>query len=193
MGNLNTFTHVSVDGFFAGPRGDAGWFKAVRRTDDYQEFTHGQAEAGDTLVFGRMTYDMMKSWWPTPQAIETDPLMARVVDESPKIVFSKTLRRPAEEPHWRNVTVVHDIDRKTVEKRKEDAAGPLTVLGSGSVVQQLANLGLIDELGLMVVPVVLGGGKPLFDDVKRTDLELLESRTFENGLTFMRFAPKGGA
>ena len=136
---------------------------------------------------------MMKSWWPTPQAIEADPRMARVVDENPKIVFSKTLKRPPEEPHWKNVTVVHDIDRKTLEKEKEDVPGPLTVLGSGTVVRQLANLGLIDEFGLMVVPVLLGEGKPLFDDVKRTDLELIESRSFENGLTLMRFAPKSGA
>ena len=188
MGRLTSFIHVSVDGYYAGPNGEADWFKDTEKDPEYEAWTHEQAAGGDTLIFGRTTYDMMKSWWPTPRAMKADPQMAKVVDESPKIVFSTTLEGPQEAPNWKNVTIVDSIDKKDVKKRKEQVDGNLTILGSGSVVQQLSNLGLIDEYDIVVVPVVLGEGKPLFDDVKKKELKLVESRSFKNGLTLLRYA-----
>lgn len=188
MGRLTTFTHVSVDGFYAGPKGEIDWFKDASRDQGYEAWTHEQATSGARLVYGRTTYEMMKSWWPTLKARKADPDMAKVVDESPKIVFSTTLEEDQDAPNWRNVTVVRDIDKKEVKRLKKD--GNLTILGSGSIVQQLSNLGLIDEYNLVVVPVVLGEGKRLFEDVEQKELELLESRSFENGLTVMRFEPR---
>jgi dihydrofolate reductase len=190
MGRLASFTHVSIDGFFAGPHGEIDWFKAVPKADDYEAYTHAQAGAGDTLLMGRTTYEQMKSYWPTPEAIKADPRMAEVVDESPKIVFSKSLKNAPEGPHWKNITLLHAIDSRDIQKRKEQAEGPLTILGSGSIVQQLSNLGLIDEYCLVLVPVVLAKGKPLFEGVEMKELKLLESRTFENGLNVMRFEPR---
>ena len=187
MGRLTAFVHVTVDGFFAGPRGEIDWFKSIEKSEDYDAYTHEQAGSGGSLVFGRTTYEMMKSYWPTPEAIKTDPDMAKAVDHSPKIVFTKTLKDAPEEPNWKNVTIVHEIDPKDVQKRK--AKENLTILGSGSIVQQLSNLGLVDEYTLVVVPVVLGAGKHLFDGVKQRDLKLLESRAFKNGLTILRYRP----
>jgi dihydrofolate reductase len=189
MGRLTAFLHVTVDGFFAGPRGEIDWFKSIQKSDDYDAYTHEQAGSGDTLVFGRTTYEMMKSYWPTPEAIRQDPRMAEVVNKSPKIVFSNTLKDPPEEPNWKNVRLLREIDPKDVEKRKEQAKGDLTILGSGTIVRQLSNLGLIDEYALVVVPLVLGTGKRLFDGVKQTDLKLLESRAFQNGLTILKYGP----
>jgi dihydrofolate reductase len=189
MGRLTSFIYVSVDGYYAGPNGETDWFKDAEKDPEYEAWTHAQAQGGGTLLFGRTTYEMMKSWWPTPKAIAADPKMARVVGESPKIVFSRKLIGPDEGPNWKNVTVVHGIDRNDIKRRKDEAEGNLTILGSGTVVQQLSNLGLVDEYDLVVVPVVLGEGKPLFDDVKKKALKLVESRSFKNGLTLLRYTP----
>jgi len=94
-GRLASFIHVSVDGYYAGPNGETDWFKDAGKDPEYEAWTHAQAQGGSTLLFGRTTYEMMKNWWPTPKAIAADPKMARVVDESPKIVFSRKLYTPS--------------------------------------------------------------------------------------------------
>ena len=193
MARLTAFVHVSADGCFAGPNGEIDWFKAGAPDPEYDAYTHGAAESRSTLVFGRTTYEMMKSWWPTPEAIRSDPQMARVVDESPKIVFSRTLARAEEGPNWKNVELLRDIDPAALRRRKEKARADFTILGSGSIVRQLGNEGLLDELDLVVVPLVLGSGKPLFRDFRRTNLELLESRSFPNGRVILKSRPVGAA
>jgi len=186
---LTVFLHVTVDGFFAGPRGEIDWFKSIRKDDEYEAYTHGQAQSGNTLIFGRATYEMMKSYWPSADAIARDPAMARVVNESPKIVFSRTLPAAEEGPNWKNVTVAREIEPSDFRKRKAEARADFTILGSGSIVRQLGSLGLIDEYALVVVPLLLGAGKPLFEDFEPTSLELLESRAFQNGLVLLRYKP----
>lgn len=189
MARLATFTQVTLDGFFAGPNGEIDWFKDIPRSEDFDRFTHDAAGPGGTLVFGRTTYDMMRSYWPTEQARRDDPQMARVVDENPKLVFSRTLSDVADEPNWRNVTVERELSAVSVRRMKDAAMEGLTILGSGSIVQQLSRLGAIDEYALVVVPVLLGRGKALFEGVEKTDLELREARSFTNGLTLLRYAP----
>ena len=189
MGTLGVFNHVTVDGFFAGPRGEIDWFKAIRSDREYEAYTHQNAQSGATLVFGRTTYQMMKSYWPTPAAIASDPGMARSVNESPKIVFSKTLPGVKEEPNWKNVTLLRDIARGDILERKKKAEPGLVILGSGTIVQQLANLGLVDQYQLVIVPIVLGAGKPLFKGLEETSLELVDSRTFKNGLALLTYRP----
>ncbi len=189
MGKIGTFVHVSLDGCFAGPRGEIDWFKAIRPDAEYEEYTHQQSQGGSTLVFGRITYEMMKSWWPTPQAMQADPHMAKVVDTSPKLVFSHTLKSVEEGPNWKNIELLHDIDPAALRKRKKESKGDFTILGSGSIVQQFLNQDLVDECTLVIVPVVLGSGKPLFKDVRKENLQLSESRSFKNGLVVLTYAP----
>ena len=189
MGTLMAFEHVSVDGFFAGPHGEIDWFKSIGKDAEYERYTHSAAKGGSGLVLGRTTYELLKKCWPTPAAQKDDPAMARVVDESPKLVFSKKLKTPKDEPNWKNVTVVDEIDASDVAKRKEEAGRGLTILGSGSVVQQLAKLGLIDEYQFVVVPVVLGEGKRLFEGVAETDLKLYETKAFPNGVLVTKYRP----
>jgi dihydrofolate reductase len=187
MGRVTAFVHVTVDGFFAGPRGEIDWFKAIGRDPEYEAYTHEQAQSDSTLIFGRTTYEMMKSYWPTPEAIKADPEMAKVVDHSPKLVFSRSLRKVEEVPNWKNIELLHKIDPKDIRTRKKEAKGEFTILGSGSIFRQFANEGLLDAYSLVVVPIVLGNGKPLFKDVKRTELKLEGSRSFKNGLTVLRY------
>jgi dihydrofolate reductase len=187
VAKIGVFNHVTVDGFFAGPQGEIDWFKAIGKDDEYERYAHGQSSGGSTLLFGRTTYEMMKSYWPTAAAIQNDPHMAAALNDSPKIVFSKALRSVEEGPHWKNVRLLNDIDPVEIRKLKEQAGGGMTLLGSGSIVQQFANLDLIDEYQLIVVPIVLGAGKPLFHGVRHRNLKLLEARAFKNGLTSLRY------
>ncbi len=191
MAKIGVFNFVSLDGFFAGPNGEIDWFKSIGKDDEYERYTQGQSSGGSTLLFGRTTYEMMKSYWPTEAAIQNDPHMAATLNDSPKIVFSKTLRSVEEGPHWKNVRLLHEIDPVEIRKLKEPAGGGMTLLGSGSIVQQLANLDLIDEVQLIVVPMVLGAGKPLFEGVHRRNLKLLEARAFKNGITSLRYQSAG--
>lgn len=189
MSGVSVFLHVTLDGFFAGPQGEIDWFKVIGKDAEYDDFTHRESQAGSTLIFGRTTYEMMKSWWPTPAAMASDPQMAAVVNNSPKFVFSRNLTIAAERPHWKNVTLFHEIDPAEIQRMKARAGGDFTILGSGSIVKQFANAGLIDEYGLVLVPIVLGRGKGLFDGVATTEMELLESRAFKNGLVWLRYKP----
>ncbi|MCX9025464.1 MAG: dihydrofolate reductase family protein [Candidatus Methanoperedens sp.] len=190
MRKISVFIHVTVDGFFAGPHGEIDWFKVIKRDDEWEKYTHEQsARSGNTLIFGHTTYEMMKSYWPTPDAIRNDPGMARVVNNSPKIVFSKTLRNVEEGPNWKNIELFHEIKPQEIIKLKEEGGGDFTILGSGTIVQQFANLGLIDEYQLVVVPIILGAGKSLFKDVKKMNLKLLEAKAFKNGIVLLKYRP----
>jgi dihydrofolate reductase len=185
MKKLSVFNHVTVDGLFAGPNGEIDWFQAVH-DDEWQRYATSHTDLSrNTLMFGHTTYDMMKSWWPTPAAMHMDPAMAEVMNNSPKVVFSKRLLSAEDEPNWKNIRVFHHLDVEEIQtlKRKED----ITILGSGTIVQQLANLRLIDEYALVVVPIILGKGKPLFQDVERMWLKLIEKRTFSNGVALLRY------
>jgi dihydrofolate reductase len=183
MSMITTFTHVSLDGFFAGPNGEIDWFHSIEHDPEYDAYTHEQASAGaSTLLFGHTTYDMMKSFWPTPEADKTDPEMAKVMRNSPKVVVSKKLKSVGDELEEHQA--IHDIDRDEIVKLKQT---DITVLGSGTVVQQLSNRGLIDEYRLIVIPVILGAGKPLFKDVQKRGLKLQEARQFRNGIAVLRY------
>jgi len=190
MRKISVFIHVTVDGFFAGPHGEIDWFKVIEKDDEWEKYTHEQsAESGNTLIFGHTTYKMMKSYWPTQDAIKNDPDMARVVNNSPKIVFSKTLRNVEEGPNWKNIKLFHEIKPEEIIKLKEQGGKDFTILGSGSIVQQFANLGHIDEYHLFVVPIILGAGKSLFKDVKKMNLKLLGARAFKNGIALLKYRP----
>jgi dihydrofolate reductase len=116
--------------------------------------------------------------------------MAKVVNESPKLVFSRSLRRVEETANWKNVELAREIESDDVRRRKKSGID-FTILGSGSIVQQFSNLRLLDECALVLVPIVLGSGKRLFEGVRPTELALLESRSFANGLVVLRYGESG--
>lgn len=119
---------MTVEGFFAGPHGEIDWFMAIKKDDEYDAYTHEQsARSGNTLIFGHTTYELMKSYWPTPDAIKNDPGMAGVVNNSLKIVFSKTLRNVEEGPNWKNIRLFHEIKREEIIKLKEQEGEDFTI------------------------------------------------------------------
>ena len=185
MGKIVTFTHVSVDGFFAGPTGEIDWFKPGDEED--RQFAAEASGGSGTLIFGRTTYELMAGYWITPDAARDYPDVKEAMNRRPKIVFSRTLASAGAGSLWKNTRVIPGISREEILRLKGD--GDFAILGSGTIVQEFARLGLIDEFQLMVNPVVLGEGKYLFRDVNRMNFKLLEARTFRNGKVFLRYAP----
>jgi dihydrofolate reductase len=190
MRKITVFNFITLDGYFAGPNGEIDWFKDIPNDEEYKNYTTSQAKTGETLIFGRTTYEMMKSYWPTDFAIQNDPVMANSVNNSEKLVFSKTLKSVEEGPNWKNIKLFNEIDPEEIKKIKESEGKNITILGSGSIVQQFSNLGLIDGYSFMVVPMVLGKGKPMFEGVKKMNLKLVDSKSFKNGLVSLNYSVK---
>jgi dihydrofolate reductase len=186
MSRISVFNHVSIDGFFAGPNGELDWFYSLSCDADWYKYTHSQAAGSSTLIFGHTTYEMMKSYWPTPNAIKNDPVMAKSVNESPKIVFSKKLKKVEEGPIWKNITLYHKINPDEIIKLKKKI--DMMILGSGSIVQQFSNLNLIDDYFLVVVPVILGKGKSFFENVKKKDIKLVNAKPFKNCIVLLHYS-----
>ncbi len=185
MRKISAFTIVSLDGYFAGPDGEIDWFKNNDEEDN--RFAAENANPSSTLMFGHTTYGMMAAFWPTAEAIKSNPEVAATMNRAKKIVFSKTLE-PEDGPVWKNVTVLREITKEGILKLKKEPGSDIVILGSGSIVRQLATLGLIDEYQLLVNPVILGAGKPLFRDVNRINLKLISTRSFGSGKVFLKYA-----
>jgi dihydrofolate reductase len=185
MSYIHVFNHISVDGYFSGLNGELDWFYALPHDNDWYNYTHSQAGTSNTLLFGHTTYEMMKSFWPTKEAIELDPVMAESVNNSPKLVFSKTLKNVEKTENWKNIKLYNEIIPEEIKKLKGQA--DITILGSGSIVHQFANLDLIDEYFLVVVPVILGAGKSFFKNLKKMNLKLIEAKSFKNGIALLHY------
>ena len=176
MRKLMVFNSVTVDGYFTGANGDMSW--AHRQDPEWNAYVEDNARNESEMLFGRITYEMMASFWPTPQAIQMFPVVAEGMNRAPKVVFSRTLDKVS----WSNARVVKDDPAGAVRKLK-DAAGPtLLIMGSGTIVSQLARQGLIDEYQIVVNPIVLGKGKTMFDGLEqKLALKQTRTRAFENG------------
>ena len=184
MRKLTVFDNVSLDGYFTDAKGDMSW--AHNNDPEWNAFAAENASGGGALLLGRVTYDMMASFWPTPQAMQTMPAVAKGMNGMPKIVVSRTLREPA----WSNTTVVHGDLPASVRKMKQQSGPDIAILGSGSIVSQLAQAGLIDEFQIVVHPIALGSGRTLFEGVKdRIPLRRTTSRTFGNGNVLACYEP----
>jgi dihydrofolate reductase len=186
MRKLVVFNHVSLDGYFVDVNGDMSWAKADHQDEEWNAFVADNASGGGELVFGRVTYELMASYWPTPFAIENMPVVAEGMNSMPKVVFSRTL----DQASWNNTKLVKGDMVAEVRRMKEDHGEGLAILGSGSIVSQLAQEGLIDEYQVVVNPVVLGKGRTMFDGVKeKLKLKLTKTRAFGNGNAFLCYEP----
>jgi dihydrofolate reductase len=186
MRRLMVFNQVTLDGYFAGPNGDLSWAHSAPDDAEWNAFVEENATAGGVLVFGRITYEMMASYWPTPDAIKSDPVVAKGMNSLPKVVFSRTLAKVS----WNNTKLVRGELAAEVRKMKQEPGKDMVILGSGTIVSQLAQEGLIDEYQIIVNPVVLGKGRTMFDGIKnKLALKLTETRTFGNGNVLLSSEP----
>jgi dihydrofolate reductase len=177
---------VSLDGFFSGPNGELDWHIVE---GDFNAFAVDQLNAMDTLLFGRVTYQGMLSYWPTPDAIQNDPVVADKMNTLPKVVFSRTLDK-VEWGKWDNARLVKGDIGEEISKLRQQPGEDMVIFGSGSIVSILTELGLIDEYRIIVAPIVLGRGVPLFRGMtKRVNLRLLRTKSLKSGVVLLYYEP----
>lgn len=186
MRKLVAFNQVTLDGYFADMNGDISWANKDNQDAEWNAFVTDNANGGGLLLFGRITYELMASYWPTPYAIENDPIVAERMNSLPKVVFSRTLDKAS----WNNTKLVKGGLAAEIRKMKKEPGRDMAILGSGSIVSQLAQEGLIDEYQIVVNPVVLGKGRTMFDGIKeKLTLKLTKTRTFGNGNVLLCYEP----
>jgi dihydrofolate reductase len=184
MRKLVVFNMVSLDGFFVDRKGDMSW--AHKNDAEWNAFVNENASGNGVLVFGRITYELMASYWPTPMALQNSPVVAKGMNDMPKIVFSRTLVNAS----WSNTKLVKGDLAAEMRKLKKEPGPDMVILGSGSIVSQLAQQNLIDEYQIALSPIVLGNGRTMFEGVKeKLNLKLTKSRTFGNGTVFACYQP----
>lgn len=173
---------VSLDGFFEGPKQEIDWHVV---DDEFNEYADELLQNVDTLLFGRVTYQLMADYWPTADA--GDPAVAEKMNNLPKIVFSKTL----DKVDWKNTRIVKDDIVAEISRLKAIPGKDLVIFGSSDLAVTLIQKNLIDEYRIIVNPVILGGGKPLFRGINRKRrLRLLKTRTFRSGCVCLYYAPE---
>jgi dihydrofolate reductase len=194
MRRILMFNRVSVDGLFAGPNGEMSF---IVPDDAVDRAGATGIPSTDTVMLGRKTYEMFESFW--PKALEAPDLpnpnhpgrkspeqnsFAVALNAMTKLVFSKTLRQVS----WKNSQLIHEFDPRRIEALKREPGRDIIVLGSGSIVAQLSQHGLIDEYSFVISPYLLGSGKSLFSGVTAgTRLELAEARTYRSGNVLLRY------
>jgi dihydrofolate reductase len=180
---------VTLDGFIADSDGDMEWV-----TESYDEemgtYESDLVRAADTLLLGRVTYQSFAGAWPyvpeNPSAPEGEKEYARIVNAMHKLVFSRSL----EQAEWNNSSVAKEVIPEDIERMKQEPGKDMVIYGSASIVQALTNLGLIDEYQLLVYPIVVGSGKPLFQNIKdRVKLKLIKTRVFHSGVVGLYYQP----
>jgi dihydrofolate reductase len=186
MRKLSVFNHVSLDGYFVDQHGEMSWAHANQQDEEWNAFVAQNAGGGGALVLGRVTYELMAGFWPTPAALETMPVVAERMNNLPKVLFSQTM----DEATWNNTTLIKGDMAAAVRELKRTPGEDMVILGSGSIVAQLAQTGLIDEYQLVVNPVVLGTGRTLFGGVQeKLNLKLTKTRAFGNGNVLLCYKP----
>lgn len=178
MRKIIAFEWLSLDGFMAGPNGETDWFVWDEEIEKYCKEVQNRF---DTMLFGRATYETMANYWPTHASSNEDPGITDFMNNTHKIVFSKTL----EKVDWNNSSLAKEIVPEEIDKMKQPSPGcdkDMVIYGSGGIVSQLMKLDLIDEYQIMVNPVVLGSGKSMFQNIEeRFKLKLLNTKTFASG------------
>lgn len=186
MQRLISFTQVTLDGYFTGRNGDLSWAYEGQQDAEWNAFVAGNAGGGGQLLFGRITYELMASYWPTPVALERDPAVAEGMNKLAKVVFSRTLDKVS----WDNTRLVKGDLATEVRRMKQAPGEGMVILGSGSIVSQLTQAGLIDEYQVVVKPVALGEGRTMFDGLRqKLALKLTETRAFTNGNVLLSYEP----
>jgi dihydrofolate reductase len=167
---------VSVDGYFEGPNHDLSWHNV---DVEFNAFAHEQniGPVG-TLLFGHRTYDLMASVWPKPEGMAMDPETAKFMNETPKMVASHLPFTP----EWENTTVLSEDVVGEIERMKGVSGKDIAIFGSNELCVSLMEKDLVDEFRIMVNPIALGAGTPLFTGLsKKVRLKLEKIREFKSG------------
>jgi dihydrofolate reductase len=189
MRKLIVTEFYSLDGLMSDPEDKQDWV-TTNFSQDMGKSVADVYENVDTLFLGEVTYQIMAAYWPTadtnPEAFQGDAETAHIMNSLRKVVFSKKVKDLA----WSGSVLKTEIVPEEIKKMKQEAGSNMLVAGSASIVQQLTNFGLIDEYHLLVHPVILGNGKPLFQNIReRQNLKLISTEVFTNGVVLLRYEP----
>jgi dihydrofolate reductase len=197
MRRIVMFNRVSADGYFAAPDGNLNW---VVPDEEIDKLAAEAAPGSDNIIlFGRRTYDLFEAFW--PHALDDSPTapdphsarrrtpeiraMAVWINQATKLVVSRSRK----EVTWSNSRLLHELDPREIEAIKRQPGKDIMIFGSGSIVSQLTQHGLIDEYQFVVVPILLGSGRPLLNDVSKSSrLNLQEAKQFHSGNVRLRYA-----
>jgi dihydrofolate reductase len=180
---LRVFESLSLDGYFTDGAGSMDWAHAPP-DPEFGAWVAANASGGSDLLFGRVTYQLMESFWTSAQAARQMPEVARGMNAARKHVASRTLR-----PRWSNAALLEGELVEAVRALKRSEGPSITLLGSGTIAALLGAAGLVDEYQLVYVPVALGGGRTIFSAGQR--LALLEARSFPgNGNVVLTYAAR---
>ena len=174
---------TSLDGFFEGPDRDISWHNV---DDEFNDYAVDLLNNLDVLLFGKVTYELMASYWPTPAAMTDDPLIAEKMNSLSKIVCSTSLKKV----EWENTRLVRQDIAGELATLKEQPGKDLALLGSSDLAVSLAQADLIDEYRVILNPIILGNGKPIFIGLKeRLKLKLIKTKTFRSGNVLLCYQP----
>ncbi|MDE1871162.1 MAG: dihydrofolate reductase [Candidatus Micrarchaeota archaeon] len=194
MRKIYLFLNLSIDGYFEGPNHDLSWHKVDK---EFNKFAITQLNEADLIIFGRRTYQLMESFWPKAQDDPTiskeDLIVAKLMNNKPKIVISRTLKKVQEQKNWKNVKLMNKFDPKEIIKLKRQKGNGIWVGGSDLAVSFIKS-GLIDEFRFMIMPVAIGKGTPLFKKLgRRLNLKLVKTQRFKSGNMLLYYrSPKLG-
>ncbi|MEW6195558.1 MAG: dihydrofolate reductase family protein [Bacteroidota bacterium] len=181
MRKLTVFNFITLNGFFEGPNHDINWHK---HGAEESKLSDDSLKAENMLLFGRRTYEMMYGFWPTPMAAEMFPETAKGMNKSEKIVFSNTMKKA----EWNYTKVIGGDIVEEMKRLKKSNGKDMTILGSGSIVTQFADAGLIDAFQIMIDPVAIGSGTTLFGGLKqKLDLKFTGTKTFKSGVVLLSY------
>jgi dihydrofolate reductase len=184
MRKLHVYDTTSLDGYFTDATNDMSW--AHRRDPEWSQYVAGNASGNGALLFGRITYQQMAAFWPTPQAAQMMPEVAAGMNRMPKYVVSRTLATA----DWQNTTLLKGDLATEIGRLKAQDGPDLTILGSGNLISQLTALRLIDSFQLVLSPTILGNGRTLFETLgERQTLTLTKTKAFGNGNVVLWYEP----
>jgi dihydrofolate reductase len=177
-----SFVMISLDGYHEGPDHSIDWHNV---DEEFNRFAIHQMEEVDLLVFGRVTYELMVAYWPTQAARENDPEVGAKMNGLPKVVVSRTLDHVA----WANTELIKDRVAERLTELKRQPGKDVAIIGSSNLTASLLRMDLVDELRIMVNPVLLGRGTPLLQGADWTGLTLHETRSFGSGNVLLAYRP----
>ena len=182
MRKMFSFMMASADGYHAGPGEALDWHNVDQ---EFSQFALAQLREAGTLVFGRVTYEGMAAFWPTPAGEQSDPDVAKAMNTTPKIVISRTLPQAT----WAGTRLISTHAEDELAKLKQQPGKDIVIPGSSTLTAGLLHTGLLDELRIMVNPVILGQGRSLFAGAGKTSLKLLKTRQFTSGNVLIYYQP----
>ena len=183
MRKIFAFIMTTLDGYYEGPNQEFDFWVV---DEEFNRFAAEQLNEADTLVFGRVTYEGMAAYWPTQSAEQDDPGVAAKMNHLPKIVVSTTLAKA----EWANTRIIRDDVAQRVAELKQQPGKDIAILGSSRLTVSLLKAGLVDEVRLMINPVVLGAGPSVFSGAgEKIRLRLLKTRPFDSGNVLLTYGP----